>query len=78
VRTHTLHGGGVYVFNRNNPSIHTENGFEVPDTQGVRLHHIMTVNLGAGTIDHVVNGVGEAADTTRVGAPVYVLDYPAP
>ena len=77
-RTHTLHGGGVYVFNRNNPSIHTENGFEVPDTPGVRLHHIMTVNLGAGTVDHVVNGVGDAADTTRVGAPVYILDYPAP
>jgi hypothetical protein len=78
VQTHTLYGGGVYVFNRNNPSIHTENGFEVPDTPGVRLHHIMTVNLSAGTIDHVVNGVGEAADTTRVGAPVYVVDYPLP
>jgi hypothetical protein len=78
VRSHTLYGGGVYVFNRNDPTIHTENGFEVPNRPTVRLHHVMTVNLGAGTIDHVVNGVGEAADTTRVGAPVYVLDYPAP
>ncbi|MEV6367253.1 adenylyl cyclase [Micromonospora musae] len=78
VRHHTLHGGGVYVFNQNNPSIHTENGFEVPRTPGVRLHHVMTVNLNAGTIDHVVNGVGEAADTTRVGAPVYVAQYPLP
>jgi len=78
VRSHTLYGGGVYVFNRNDPTIHTENGFEVPNRPNVRLHHVMTVNLGAGTIDHVVNGVGEAADTTRVGAPVYVLDYPAP
>jgi hypothetical protein len=78
VRTHTLYGGGVYVFNRNNPSIHTENGFEVPDTPGVGLHHIMTVNLGAGTVDHVVNGVGDAADTTRVGVPVYIVDHPAP
>ncbi|MEV4463672.1 adenylyl cyclase [Micromonospora echinofusca] len=77
VRHHTLHGGGVYVFNQNNPSIRTENGFEVPVTPGVRLHHVMTVNLSAGTIDHVVNGVGEAADTTRVGAPVYVTHYPA-
>jgi hypothetical protein len=76
VRTHTLDGGGVYVFNQNNPSIHTENGFEVPRTPGVRLHHIMTVNLSAGTIDHVVNGVGGPADTTRVGQPVYVVDYP--
>ena len=31
-RTHQLSGGGVYVFNRNYPSIHTENGFEVPET----------------------------------------------
>ncbi|HEU5471947.1 MAG TPA: hypothetical protein VFV67_14950 [Actinophytocola sp.] len=78
VRTHTLYGGGVYVFNRNNPTIHTENGFEVPDRPGVRLHHIMTVNLSAGIIDHVVNGLGEAADTTRIGAPVYIADYPVP
>jgi hypothetical protein len=76
VRAHTLDGGGVYVFHRNDPSIHTENGFEVPDTPGVRLHHVMTVNLGAGTIDHVVNGVGAAADTSRIGVPVYVTDYP--
>ncbi|MFK4036069.1 adenylyl cyclase [Nonomuraea wenchangensis] len=78
VRTHRLYGAGVYVFNQNNPDIHTENGFEVPRTTGVRLHHVMTVNLSAGTIAHVVNGVGEAADATRTGAPVYVTDYPAP
>jgi hypothetical protein len=78
VRTHTLYGAGVYVFNQNNPSIHTENGFEVPQTPGVRLHHIMTVNLSAGIIDHVVNGLGAAADTTKVGVPVYVTEYPTP
>ncbi|MEV0270530.1 adenylyl cyclase [Hamadaea sp. NPDC050747] len=78
VRTHNLYGAGVYVFNQNNPSIHTENGFEVPDQPGVRLHHIMTVNLSAGTIDHVVNGVGGPADTTRIGQPVFVTDYPTP
>ncbi len=76
VRTHTLYGGGVYVFNRNNPSIHTENGFEVPEIAGVRLRHIMTVNLSAGTIDHVVNGVGGPADVTGIGVPVYIVDYP--
>ena len=76
VKTHNLYGGGVYVFNRNDPSIHTENGFEVPETPGVQLHHVMTVNLGAGTIDHVVNGVGGPADVTRIGAPVYITDYP--
>ncbi|MGF1655090.1 MAG: hypothetical protein ACFCUP_17440 [Actinomycetales bacterium] len=76
VERHTLSGGGVYVFTRNDPSIRTENGFEVPVAPGVRLNRIMTVNLTAGTIDHVVNGVGEAADTTRVGLPVYVTQYP--
>jgi hypothetical protein len=76
VKTHRLDGGGVYVFNRNNPSIHTENGFEVPQTAGVQLHHVMTVNLSAGTIDHVVNGVGDAADVTRIGSPVFIVDYP--
>jgi len=76
VKTHNLYGAGVYVFNQNNPSIHTENGFEAPNRPGVKLHHIMTVNLSAGTIDHVVNGVGAAADTSKVGVPVDVTDYP--
>jgi hypothetical protein len=35
----------------------------------------MTVNLGAGTIDHVVNGMGGPANTSRVGVPVYIADY---
>jgi hypothetical protein len=77
VKNHNLYGAGVYVFNQNNPSIHTENGFEAPQTPGVKLHRIMTVNLSAGTIDHVVNGVGDPADTTKVGVPVYVAEYPA-
>lgn len=80
VTHHQLYGGGVYVFNQNNPSIRTTNGFEVPDAPGVRLHHIMTVNLSAGTIDHVVNGVGDAATSEEghIGVPVYVNDYPLP
>ncbi len=63
VRTHELWGAGAYVFNRNDPSIRTENGYEVPDTPGVTLTHVMTKNLsGPGSIDHVVNGVGDAVD----------------
>ncbi len=77
VRNHRLYGAGVYVFNQNNPSIVTENGFEVPKRPGVRLHHIMTVNLSAGTIEHVVNGVGGQADNTNTGTPQFVTDYPA-
>ncbi|WP_402468461.1 adenylyl cyclase [Isoptericola aurantiacus] len=78
VTEHTLHGGGVYVFNQNNPEIVTENGFEVPDAPGVNLHHVMTVNLSAGTIEHVVNGVGDAVPPSTSGAPEYVPQYPAP
>ncbi|WP_169582773.1 MULTISPECIES: glycosyl hydrolase family 28-related protein [Microbacterium] len=78
VTTHDLSGAGVYVFNQNNPSIVTENGFSVPETPGVRLHHIMTVNLSAGTINHVVNGIGGTADTTKIGVPQYIVDYPTP
>jgi hypothetical protein len=78
VKTHHLYGAGVYVFNQLNPAIHTANGFEVPNRPGVKLHHIMTVNLSAGTIDHVVDGTGGAAPTAAIGVPVYVNDYPTP
>lgn len=73
---HRLDGAGVYVFNQNNPSIVTANGFEVPETPGVRLHHILTVNLAAGTIQHVVNGVGGQVDNSNTGTPSYIVDYP--
>jgi hypothetical protein len=78
VRTHSLSGGGVYVFNQNNPSIVTTSGFEVPRRSGVRLHHVMTVNLSAGTIVHVVNDTGTQADNTNTGTPQFVTDYPTP
>ena len=35
VTEHRLDGGGVYVFNQNNPSILTANGFEVPEGPGI-------------------------------------------
>jgi hypothetical protein len=73
VEKHELRGGGVYVFNRNNPDIVTENGYDVPDTPGVTLTHVMTKNLnGPGTIDAVVNGVGEAVNGDAAdGIPTY-------
>lgn len=76
VRTHELWGGGVYVFNQNNPSIVTENGFEVPQRPGVVLNHVMTVNLSAGTVRHVVNGVGGQVDDSTTGTPSFVVRYP--
>ena len=63
VKEHRLWGGGVYVFNQNNPAIVTENGYEVPDAPGVVLTHVMTKNLsGPGTINAVVNGFGDKVD----------------
>ena len=47
-----------------------------PRYRGVQLHHIMTVNLSAGTIDHVVNDTGAPATTLNIGVPSYVNDYP--
>ena len=84
VQHHELWGGGVYVFNQNNPSIVTENGYEVPETPGVVLTHIMTKNLsGPGTLLHVVNGVGAAVDGVadpgdpdNYEDPSYVVSYP--
>ena len=76
VTTHRLWGGGSYVFNRNDPSIVTENGFEVPETPGVQLHHLLTVNLGAGTMRHVVNDIGAQVDNSTTGTPAYVVDFP--
>ena len=77
VTTHELWGGGSYVYNRNNPAIVTESGFEVPTTPGVRLTHLLTVNLDfAGTIRHVVNDVGGQVDSSNTGKPAYVTTYP--
>ena len=84
VTDHRLWGGGVYVYNRNNPAIVTANGYEVPIRDGVRLTHVMTKNLsGPGTIRHVVNGVGatvdgvpDAGDSDSYEDPSYVVSYP--
>jgi hypothetical protein len=76
VQAHELWGGGAYIFTNVDPTIHAAHGFEVPITAGVRLHHVMTVNLGAGTIDHVVNDTGAPVDNGNTGQPSFVAEYP--
>jgi hypothetical protein len=76
VQAHELWGGGSYVFTNVDPTIHAARGFEVPVAPGVRLHHIMTVNLGAGTIDHVVNDTGAPVDNSNTGQPSFVVEFP--
>lgn len=76
VKTHELWGGGSYVYNNVDPSIHATRGFEIPVTPGVKLHSLLTVNLGAGTLDHVVNDTGAPVSTDAVGVPSYVPSFP--
>jgi hypothetical protein len=76
VRRHELWGGGSYVFFNVNPTIHATRGFEVPETPGIEMHHLLTVNLSAGTIDHVVNDTGAPATTDAIGVPSFVVSFP--
>jgi hypothetical protein len=76
VRTHELWGGGAYIFTNVDPTIHATRGFEVPVRPGVRLHHVMTVNLSAGTIDHVVNDTGAPVDNSNTGQPSFIAEFP--
>jgi hypothetical protein len=76
VKNHELWGGGAYIFTNVDPTIHATSGFEVPVTPGVRLHHVLTVNLGAGTIDHVVNNTGAPVDNSNTGRPSYLIEFP--
>lgn len=76
VLEHDLWCGGVYNYNRNNPSIVTTSGFEAPNTRGVKMNRIYTRNLsGPGKILHVINNVGQAVTEAYKG-PVYVVRYP--
>lgn len=76
VTRHELWGGGSYVFFNVNPTIHATRGFEVPETPGIEMHHLLTVNLSAGTIDHVVNDTGAPATTDAIGVPSFVVSFP--
>ncbi|PFG44535.1 F5/8 type C domain-containing protein [Isoptericola jiangsuensis] len=66
VREHEAWGLGSYCVFTTDASITVDNGFEVPDTPGVRMHSLLTVSLGgAGTYAHVINGVGPQASGTE-------------
>jgi hypothetical protein len=78
VKTHELWGGGSYIYTNVDPTIHASRGFEVPLKPGVKLHDILTVNLGAGTIDHVANDTGDPVSNAGTGIPSYLVEFPAP
>ena len=76
VTTHEAWGLGSYCFFNVDPSIHATRAFEVPVTPGVKLHDILTVSLGGvGTIDHVVNDTGAAAQGAGT-VPVNIVSFP--
>jgi hypothetical protein len=76
VMDHELWGGGAYIYTNIDPTIHATHGFEVPVTPGVRLHSLLTVQLGAGTIDHVVNETGAPVNGDAIGVPSNVVSFP--
>ncbi|WP_420124349.1 hypothetical protein [Nakamurella sp.] len=75
VNTHELWGGGAYIYTNVDPSIHLSHAFEVPVKSGVRLHHLLTVQLLAGIIDHVVNDTGDPTPYPAT-EPAMVIEYP--
>jgi hypothetical protein len=76
VTSHEGWGLGSYCFFNVNPAIHADRGFEVPVTAGVRFHDLLTVSLGGtGTIDHVINNTGAAAQGTAT-IPVNIVSFP--
>jgi hypothetical protein len=76
VAKHEVWGAASYVFFNVNPAIHATRGFEVPVTPGVRMRHLLTVNLGAGTIDRVVNDTGDPVTSAAIGVASHVVRYP--
>ena len=76
VKTHELWGGGSYIFTNVDPSIHATRAFEAPVTPGVKFHDLLTVQLLAGLIDHVINNTG-AVTPGPEAAPSFVVNFPA-
>jgi len=75
VQSHELWAGGAYAYNRNNPSIVTESGFEVPKRPLVKVNRVFTRNLsGPGTIEHIVNNEGPLVNSEEKG-PQYLNSY---
>ncbi len=72
VTSHEAWGLGSYCFFNRNPTVVADRAFAVPVAPGVRLRNMVTVSLGGGkgTIAHVLNETGPAA---QAGAMVQNL-----
>jgi hypothetical protein len=71
------YGMGSYIFTNVNPSIHVSHSFEVPNTPGVQMKDLLTINLsGPGTIDHVINDTGGPVSSANKDVASQVVSYP--
>jgi hypothetical protein len=77
VRTFQGYGMGSYIFTNVDPSIHVSHSFEVPNTPGVKMNDLLTINLsGPGTIDHVINDTGGPVSSANKDVASQVISYP--
>ncbi len=77
VKKHELWGGGSYIYTNVDRTIHATRAFEVPATPGVKFHSLVTVQLLAGLIDHIINNSGAATPPGKVAIPTYLTHFPA-
>ncbi|MFW2503413.1 discoidin domain-containing protein [Clostridium diolis] len=74
VTSHQLFGSGIYSYFRD-AVVSENNGIEVPNASGVKVHHACSVFLsGNGEITHVVNNTGNTAKSGNMKQSV--TDYP--
>ena len=77
VRTFQGYGMGSYIYTNVDPSIHVSHAFEVPNTPGVQMNDLLTINLsGPGTIDHVINDTGGPVSSANPDTASQVVSYP--
>lgn len=77
VQTFHGYGMGSYIFTNVDPSIHVSHAFEVPNTPGVQMNDLLTINLsGPGTIDHVINDTGGPVSSANEDVASQVVSYP--
>jgi hypothetical protein len=74
VTTHQGYGMGSYCFFNVNPSIQADRAFEVPVASGVQFQSLLTVPLGDGTIDNIINSTGGPAEGTNA-VPVTLVSF---
>jgi hypothetical protein len=60
------------------PTLHATDVFEVPVTPGERMHDLTVLLNEAGTIHHVINGVGGPALPEASGVPSQVVSCSTP